>query len=134
MSGTARRMATSRRQTLPSDFMSKPMIDYVHRLLPPGILQWLSAYDATFNKDPSKPFVCDLEHHEGFGPREGSYFPTCLTHFTIYNFKHQRSALPTEGVSVQGIDMFDELAGGRPLSPLKRYFDKLSGDSRILYR
>lgn len=111
-----RRMATSRRQTLPSDFMSKPMIDYVHRLLPPGILQRLSAYDATFNKDPSKPFLSDLEHHEGFGPRAGSYFPTCLRLFTIYSFTHQQVALPTEGVSVQGIEMFDELDGGRPLA------------------
>lgn len=119
-------MAIKRKTKLPADFMSLPTPRYLHRLLPPGAMQRKTAYDELAAKrEHQESYLADLDHHEGFGPKPGPMFPTCLTHSCVYSYRKERLALAFESLTAQGLDMYAAMAGGRGTSPIKEIFKNL---------
>ena len=71
-------------------------------------------------------YMVDLDHNISFGPRSGPEMPALDTHPTIYSFQMERLVLAEEMLAAQGIDMFEDLAGSRGISPLKDIFSSFS--------
>ena len=71
-------------------------------------------------------FMAHLDHNMGFGPTCGSVLPPLDTHPNISAWGSGRLLLGKECLGSQGIDIYPELAGKRPVSPLAALFDSLT--------
>ena len=125
------RLAKARKKTLPKNYKEVPQDEYLHLLVPPSAMTHKEEYE-THREETSQentPYFCDLDHHLNRGPRPGAMFPTALTHSTVYSFgvpgRLGRLAVTGESLSSQGLDMYPNIAGGRPLSPLAPIFNAM---------
>ena len=120
--------AAQRGKCLPPDFAGLPMSKYLQCLLPPGAMLRLSQYESARpqREGLAGHYMVDLDHNISFGPRSGPEMPALDTHPTIYSFQMERLVLAEEMLAAQGIDMFEDLAGSRGISPLKDIFSSFS--------
>jgi hypothetical protein len=126
-----------RKERIQKDPQDNPcMDDVLHYLLPPGSLQRLTPYEEEFAKlqlesrtaayhEPQ--YLCDIQHHKGRGPVGGSVFPVALASNELYYMNGRRLILPSEILTSQGVDMFDELSANRSRSELFEHFAGLKG-------
>ena len=98
---------------------------YFSTIAPPGMVQCKAEYERAFiSESAPQPWLADLAHHPGMGPRHGSLMPSLDTHPHIFTWdapppvQGERFITPRELLASLGVDTFPTLSGGRPLSGL----------------
>ena len=125
-----RELAQKRGKKWPRDQDLTVHSGHLHLLLPPGGVQRKAEYDSIVGPPDRITTSCmvDLDHHPNNGPsgHRNGYFPTLLTHNSVYSYNHRRLATSFECLAAMGLDMYPEIAGNRGISPLRNLFASFS--------
>ena len=117
----------ARRKALPQEWEKDALHNYrslLPYISPPGISCRLSEWDI-FNSN-NEPILADLSHHPGKGPNADTNYPTLLTNHQLWSYKANRFTTPLEDLAAMGVDAYECLSGGRPVSPLVDVWARLS--------
>ena len=110
------RTADTRKFSLPENWRDLPMSQYLPALLPAGAVARHIDHMRCAQQQGKQTYLCDLDHHVGFGPASGECVPCLDSHPTIYSRAEQRILIPAELAAVMGFDVQEALMGGRPRS------------------
>ena len=110
--------ASKSKRSLPVDFETMPMQEYVHCMLSPGTLARFQIYleQAARRSNMVDDFLFDVGKTDGYN-YTGRLVPNLQCSGQVYSTLKKRLMLPMERLACQGLDMYSELSGGRSLSP-----------------
>jgi hypothetical protein len=125
--GMIRDLACSQKKQLPKDYKRKPFRQLMNKVWPVGAVTRFDEWELHRESlDPAlRKMFSDVDHHPGHGPGSSDCMPTLITHHRIFDYARDRMVHPKEELASMGIDVFDDLSGGRGRSPLAHQIQTL---------